>query len=261
MDNFKFLRGYQELQYSIMFDKLIDLNFCRVGYCAEDDSAFWNQALVNRLLTIEEIKIIESTLQKLNRKSTIYYENKPVFDSLTALLKANHYSFSFEDSWLFHLGGNIDSSRFKQVKKIVTERDLEVFLKTFDTCYQKDDPQNAYGELGNYLKIAKFSWEKHHQSNRVEYFICFEKSEPVAVSSLTNYGEIGYISNVGSLKKVRGQGFGKLATLYCVDVSKKNGNVYHCLATEEGTYPHEFYQRIGFEKKFSAIGYTKHPLA
>lgn len=259
MNNYQFLRDYQDLQHSIMFDKLIDLNFCRVGYCAEDESGFWNQALVNRLLSIEEIRIIESTLQKLNRKSTIYYENKPMLDSLTALLKANHYSFSFEDSWLFHPDKNINSDRFAQVKKIATEKELEVFLKTFDTCYQKDDPQNAYGELGNYLKIAKFSWEKHHQSNRVEYFICFEKSEPVAVSSLTNYGEIGYISNVGSLRKVRGMGFGKLATLYCVVESIKHGNRYHCLATEEGTYPNEFYTRIGFEKKFSAIGYTKTP--
>lgn len=124
-------------------------------------------------------------------------------------------------------------------------------------CFQKDDPQNPYGTLGDYLTVAEKVWHRHHATDRIEYFTAFDGNEPVAVSTLTNFKQIGYISNVGSLRKVRGQGFGKLATLYCVDVSKKRDNHYHCLATEEGTYPHEFYQRIGFEKKFSAVCYKK----
>lgn len=124
-------------------------------------------------------------------------------------------------------------------------------------CFQKNDPQNPYGELGDYLKVAEKVWWRHHATNRIEYFMVYDGNEPVAVSTLTNYKSIGYISNVGSLKSVRGKGFGKLATIYCVNLSNKHENKYHCLATEEGTYPHEFYQRIGFEKKFSAVCFTK----
>ncbi|MFH0942737.1 MAG: GNAT family N-acetyltransferase [Candidatus Beckwithbacteria bacterium] len=257
MNNYQFLRDYQNLQYSLMFDQLIELGFCRISYCAGDNSNFWNQALTNQLLSSEQLKQIEYNLTKLNRQSTVYFENKKTLNQLAILLKTNKYNFSYEDSWLFYTKNSLDSSRFKQVKKISTEKELETFIKTFNSCYQKNDPQNAYGELGDYLKVTEVIWEKHHQNNRVEYFICFEKNEPVAVSSLTNYQQIGYISNVGSLKKVRGKGFGKLATLYCVAESIKQGNQYHCLTTEESTYADEFYKRIGFEKKFSAVAYTK----
>jgi len=75
--------------------------------------------------------------------------------------------------------------------------------------------------------------------------------------TLTNHDGIGYISNVGSLRKVRGEGFGKIASLYPVSQSIKNGNLEHCLATEEGTYPNEFYKRIGFETRFTAVCYVK----
>jgi len=83
------------------------------------------------------------------------------------------------------------------------------------------------------------------------------RGEPCAVATLTNFDGLGYISNVGSLKKVRGKGFGKIATLYCVAKSIKNNNQEHCLATEEGAYPNEFYKRIGFVTRFTACGYTK----
>ena len=105
--------------------------------------------------------------------------------------------------------------------------------------------------------MAEKVWRRHQTTNRIEYFTIFSEDKPVGVSTLTNFKQIGYISNVGSLRKVRGQGFGKLATLYCVDLSKKRGNKYHCLATEDGTYPHEFYQHIGFVKNFSAACYLK----
>lgn len=107
------------------------------------------------------------------------------------------------------------------------------------------------------LKVAENVWHKHNKTNKLEYFVAHKNNKPVAVSTLTNYNEIGYISNVGSLKEIRGEGYGKLATLYCVEQSKKNGNTKHCLATEEGTYPNEFYKKIGFKTRFTATGYSK----
>ncbi|MBU1071267.1 hypothetical protein KKG65_02535 [Patescibacteria group bacterium] len=56
---------------------------------------------------------------------------------------------------MFHSGKNINSSGFARVEKVDSESKLEEFLKTFDACYQKDDPQNPYGKLGDYLKVAK----------------------------------------------------------------------------------------------------------
>lgn len=153
---------------------------------------------------------------------------------------------------MFHSGNDIDTQSFDWVKKVMTPEDLEVFLHSFDMCYRKDDPINPYGELGEYLTAARQAWQKHHATNRLEYFMVFDDNQPVAVSSLTNFQGVGYISNVGSLMSVRGRGFGKLVTMYCVQQSTQRGNKDHCLATEEATNPNEFYKAVGFKTRFSA---------
>ena len=56
---------------------------------------------------------------------------------------------------------------------------------------------------------------------------------------------------------MRGEGYGKLATLYAVLESQRLGNSDHALATEEGTHPNEFYKRLGFETRFTALAYSK----
>lgn len=257
MINFEFLRKYQRLQYTIMFDKFVDLGFAIVAYCEGDNSSFWNYALTNQILSAEELSKIEETMQSFDRKPEVYFENRQDLQPLIDFLREKGYKKEFEDSWMFWGKEEIDVSRFNIVKKVANEAELKLFLKTFDACYQKDDPQNVYGELGDYLQVAEKVWHRHHESDRLEYFMVFKEDKPIAVSTLTNHEGIGYISNVGSLREVRGQGFGKIASLYCVEQSKKNSNSEHCFATEEGTYANEFYKRIGFDTRFTAVGYMK----
>lgn len=240
-----------------MFDRLIPLGFATVGFCRDDESAYWNYALTNKLLTFKQLLKIERLMKNLKRPSAIYFENKTFFMPLIELLKQNAYNFAYEDSWMFYQNQKIDANRFNQVKKVTNSSDLKIFLETFDRCYQKNDPQNAYSELGNYLAVTEKVWHQYSDSNRLEYFIVYKENVPVAVSTLTSYQKIGYISNVGSLKEVRGQGFGKTATLYCVQKSIDMGNIDHCLATEEKTYANEFYRRIGFATRFTAVCYKK----
>ncbi len=252
MTNYQFLQTYIELQKDIMFDELLDLGFATVCYSKNDPSSFWNNALVNTVLTNEEIEKVAIRLTELERKPALYFENRPDLEPLNSLLTQLGYSQSAEDSLMFHSGEGIDESRFSSVKKVMTNEDLELFITTFDNCYRKDDPLNPYGELGEYLKAARIAWQKHHVTNRIEYFIAYKDEKPVAVATLTSYKDVGYISNVGSLVTVRGEGYGKLATLFCVSQSKKNGNTTHCLATEEGTNPNKFYDAIGFKTKFTS---------
>lgn len=257
MNNFDFLKKYQRLQKGIMFDQLVDLGFAIVSYCSIYDSDFWNNALTNETLSEDQVSQVESRLGEFKRKPSFYFENKDELGGLVEKLTKKGYSKSFEDCWQFWSGTEIDKKHFDSVKKVETEEDLKIFLETFDKCYQKNDPQNPYGELGDYLKVAEQAWDKHHATNRIEYFLVYEGDKPVAVSTLTNFEGLGYISNVGSLKEVRGRGFGKAATLYCVEESQKHGNKEHCLATEEGHYPNGFYNQIGFKTRFRAIAYTK----
>ena len=172
--------------------------------------------------------------------------------SLTDELTLMGYQQDAEDSLMFYTGSEVRESDLGTVKEVQTEDDLHTFIDVFDHCYQKDDPKNPYGELGDYLKSATEAWMNHHASGRIAYFIAYKDSEPVAVSALTSYKGIGYISKVGSLRSVRGEGFGKRATLWCVSQSQKHGNTMHCLATEEGTNPNAFYTSIGFQTRFTA---------
>lgn len=257
MTNYQFLKSYFALQYTIMFDSMKELEFATIGHNDTDRAVWWNSALVNSRIAPSQIKKIESYFKSIRRNPTLYFERRKNLIPLIRNLEDSKYHRAFEDSWMFMSPPREFHLDFSGVKKVKTEPALEQFLSTFDDCYQKNDPQNPYGELGAYLDVAKRVWHKHNRSNRLEYFMVFRSNEPVAVSTLTNFNGIGYISNVGSLRSVRGKGFGKIATLYCVSESIKNGNFIHCLATEEGTYPNEFYRRIGFAIKFTAVGYTK----
>ncbi|MBU1110160.1 GNAT family N-acetyltransferase [Patescibacteria group bacterium] len=257
MKNNLFLQNYQHLQYGIMYNKLVDLGFTSIAWCEKYDSSFFNHAQVDSLLSKDSLNKIETTLRNLERKPAVYFENRQNLSGLVDFLTQQSYKKNWEDSWMFHSGQYLNEDLFNQVRKVGNETSLEEFLKTFDACYQKDDPQNPYGELGDYLDVAKDAWNKHSKSGKIEYFTIYDGKKPVAVSTLTNFAGIGYISNVGSLKGVRGKGFGKIASLYCVKQSVDNGNSEHALATEEGHYPNEFYKRIGFKARFTALGYVK----
>ena len=260
MTNSEFLKKYQRLQYGIMFDELFYLESAIVGISHTDKTTFWNYALIQKNITEEKLAEIESKMKLLERAPIIYVENGDDFSATVDLLNEKGYGKAYEDSWMFWEGGEIDSARFSQIKKVFNEDELKIYLETFDNCFRNNDPQNPYGELGDYLKVAEKSWHDHHASDKLEYFIAYKENEPVAVATLANGGGLGYISNVGSLKKVRGEGFGKLVTLFCVEASKKKGNETHFLATEENTYPNEFYKQIGFETRFTAVAYAKNIL-
>jgi len=250
------LPKYIELQRDIMFDHLIDIPSGTLVISECDESPVWNQALIKQDLSLDEIPMIEKEFEKYNRNPAIYFQRTGTCDTLIRGLTDRGYSKSFEDCWNFYPLKEIDSSRFHQVRKVETTEDLELFLETFDKCYQDNDPQNPYGSLGNYINIARTSWEKHN-SDKLDYFIAFEGNKAVAVSSLTYTDSIGYISNVGSLVEVRGNGYGKLITLFAIDQARKHGPQEVFLLTEEGCYPNEFYKRIGFVNKFKAVCYAK----
>lgn len=201
MKNSQFLQNYQHLQYGIMYQELIDLGFASIAWCEKYTSSFFNHAQVNFMIEEDELEKIESELQGLSRKSAVYFEHRENLSDLKSLLGSKGYIKLFEDSWMFHPGEGLDEIKFGQVKKVETEDDLKIFLDTFNRTYQKDDPQNPYGELGDYLEVARDSWHQHHHI-KIEYFIIYSnEKEPVAASTLTSFPVIGYISKMDHLLK------------------------------------------------------------
>ncbi len=252
MTNFSLIQKYVELQTDIMFDIVTDLDYAILTHSTEDKSHYWNYALVNEVLSPLQMSGVEQRMNQSQRPPAFYFENTDKLSDLAIALKQRGYKQAGEVSWMFYTSAPIDESKFGMVKKVENTGDLEVYLQTFNLCYQKNDPTNPYGELGEYLEAARQTWIKHHASSRVEYFLVYNGSSAVAVSALTNYQGIGYISNVGSLMSVRGQGYGKLATMYAVKQSLLQNNKTTFLLTEDGTNPNRFYTALGFETKFTA---------
>jgi len=260
MSSYKFIKNYIQMQKGIVFDSIINLELTVIATSKIDKTVYWNYALVNSV-TGNKIGKIEQIFIKKKRTPAIYFENRPVFNELITELKSNGFVKNYEDTWLFWNNVKLDKKHFENVKKVENIEDLEIFLKTYDKTNQADDPQNPYGELGEYLDTVRQAWISNKDTNKLEYFIVFKDEKPVAVSALTNYNGSGYISNVGSLRRVRGEGFGKAATLYCIQKSIQNGNEKHFIITEKGTFPFEFYKRIGFVPKFTTLCYTKGELS
>lgn len=252
-----FFKKLYNLQMGIMGDKITETEFGMIVYNHDDPSVFWNHIFVDKIINPNNFGEIEKIFLENNRMPAIYFKKSDELKENNQVLIDAGYKETNQDSWMFFEGKIDEKIDFSMVKKVESEFDLNTYLETFDKCYQNNDPQNPYGTLGEYLGVTEKVWHKESKNNHLEYFVVFKGAKPVAVATLTNYQGLGYISNVGSLCEVRGEGYGKLATLKCVEMSIKNGNTETCLATEEGNYPNEFYKRIGFETKFVGLLYTK----
>ncbi|OGC50384.1 hypothetical protein A2716_04220 [candidate division WWE3 bacterium RIFCSPHIGHO2_01_FULL_40_23] len=216
-----------------------------------------NHALIRRNLENTELDAIEKFFKSEKKKPILYFENKLELKKLKKLLIGRGYKEHWEESWMFHTGEGMEELKAPNIRKVRTDNELNTFLTTFNNCYRKGDPQNPYGELGDHLNIARESWERHHENGKVEYFIAFQGSKPVAVTALTNFSGMGYISHGGSLLEVRGKGFGKLLNFYCLHKSLRNGNKLHFLVTLKGQYVQKFCNRLGYTTKLTAVGFVK----
>lgn len=257
MTNYEFLRKFQDLEIGISWDKIVDLGFATINYSELDPSSFSNFALVRQLLTDNQISKLEQLFRSLDRNSSIYFENKEELNILAEKFEQLSYKKILHDSWMFYESDLPNLEKFNFIKKVENNDDLETFIDVFDKSYVKNDPQNPYGEVKNFLSPVRNAWKKFGKKNRLEYFIVYKNDISVAVAALNNFEGMGYVSCVGSLPEFRGQGLGKAATLWAVRTSIENGNKIHCLATEEGNYPNEFYKRIGFKTKFTALQMAK----
>lgn len=257
MQHYEFLVDYYNLQMQVMFAELLEKPYGLIGYSHDSESYFWNNLLLRRAITVEELTEVEEVLGKQNRKPAIYFERTEEEQSIINFVTPYGYKFLSEDCWMSYRGETLSKSIFRSARIVKSEAELEVFLEVFNKCYRNDDPQNPYGELGDYLETARKRWISTRGQKDMEYVLVYDFDNPVAVAALTSHGGIGYISNVGSLPKVRGLGYGKIASLFCVALSQEKQNTIHCLATENGTYPYEFYKRLGFEKEFSCLYYGK----
>ena len=148
-----------------MFDEVADLGFATVVYSKSDKAGYWNNALTDKILSKVELEQIGKILVSKDRAPTVYFENRPDLKKLSDFLETSNYKKVWEDSWQFWKNENIDNKYFESVKKVINQEDLKIFLETFNNCYEKNDPQNPYGEVGVYLKVTEDAWYRNNKTN------------------------------------------------------------------------------------------------
>lgn len=258
MTNKDILEAFITIQEKTMFSKIVSFGNYKIITNEFDKTPFWNYVFCDNKIDAIKISSLEKELEKLERIKSFYFEYNKSNDTtaLIEYLTERGYVLKYEDSWMFFTSNVIETLDYSHIKKVSSGEDLDTWISVINECYKENDPQNPYGSLGSYLDLAKKAWLTNNSSDFI-YYIAYKDSTPVSVATLTFQSDLGYISNVGSLQTVRGQGYGKLITLFCVEQSLKRNVKQVCLGTEEGTFPNDFYKRIGFETKFTTRNYTK----
>ena len=257
LDKQDILRSFVSMN-SDFFEEIDEDDKMIFSYCKNNSEIWWNFALLKKSINSEDIKLIDNFFYSRNRSPTIYLSDEDTFENSINLILKEGYKLSSKDSWMFW-EDEVPEINDKDIIEVQSEEDFEEWINTFIKSYPKDDPKNPYGDQSEFAEILKEKW-KEGKIKKDKYFLAFKENFPVAVGILTNYDNKGYISGIGSIPCVRGKGFGKKISLYCVKKSFEQGNKIHFLATEKGDYPFEFYKRIGFTPKFTASYYTKNKL-
>jgi GNAT superfamily N-acetyltransferase len=260
MNPYTFLKDIFYLLHHTAFDRVETSPYGLLGFCEKEPSEYWNHFLVEKPLSDSEIKEVEALLITLKRQPAFYFQNTPQTEQFAAYLEHLSYKKAFEDVWMFYEDPiTFSESLFeKNIRVVKNEKDLDVFCSVMDQSYRENDPQNPYGELHQYLDVTRDAWLKKRASGLLIYYVVYNNDqEPCGVGSVGFYKNIGYISNVGTLQAVRGQGFGKLAIFFALFLTQKQGCTYHCLATEVGGFPNQLYERLGFKTRFRASVFFK----
>jgi ribosomal protein S18 acetylase RimI-like enzyme len=225
-----------------------------LAYCKLNSEVWWNFAFLKNPISKDELQSISNFFKKRKRAVTIYFPEDGRYEQISAMLLNKGYNLSSNDYWMFW-NKEIPKFKDKDIIEVKSDIDFEKWIKTFIKSYPKDDPKNPYGEQREFAEVIKKVWYERKSKND-KYFLAFDSQEPVAVGILTSYNGMGYVSGVGTIPSVRGNGFVKKISLHCIKESFKQGNKAHFLVTEKGHFPFEFYKRIGFKPEFIASYYT-----
>ncbi len=255
IDKYKALKTFIEMHKNSMLSETTAKGKITYEYCSDNPELWWNYALIDHVISNNELKEIEKYFVSKNRQPSIYFSDDEKNMPLEKILQKEGYNITSKDVWLFW-DKPTPELKDSDIIEIKNNEDFEKWIKTYIKSYPEDDPKNPYGEQTGFAKVLRKSWYAQNNS-KDKYYLLYDEGNPVATAILTNCNKMGYISSVGSIPSVRGKGFGKKISLHCVKESFKQRNKRHFLITEKGDHPYDFYQRIGFKPKFSSCLFTK----
>jgi len=221
------------------------------------DDVFWNYATKVNISSDkfdDFIEIVKKFFISINRKPSVYVTPFTVTRNVEDELLKSGFKANYKDAWMFYEYDNVKLEIPKDfvIKKVESEKELEIFLEVFDKAY--GNPDDVYNDMDNagYIQCIKESFKR----NKDFYFLGYFKNKPVSISVLSFNEKYAGIYTVGTIPKERGNGFGTILTLKCVDEAMKMGIKVIFLQTEQGSYNEKYYDNIGFKTKFIGTGYV-----
>lgn len=100
LDKFEILKTFISMHKGTLINEVKVGEGIILTYCKDPD-IWWNFALVNHVLSNNELEYIEKFFKTKNRKSTIYFTDDISMEPLISLLEDKGYEQNSKDSWLF----------------------------------------------------------------------------------------------------------------------------------------------------------------
>lgn len=100
MKPIEFLKSFFNFQKGIAFDNLEKLDFGIFGFSKKDNSIYWNTVLLDKNISIQNLKDIESLMYSFKRKPCVYLLKNNNSKSIK-LLEKEGYKIGGIDQWMF----------------------------------------------------------------------------------------------------------------------------------------------------------------
>jgi GNAT superfamily N-acetyltransferase len=248
---------YELLKGMYFDDKKENENYIFCSSKVVDDE-FWNIAYLKDKANKELLLQIENEFKSIDRNPSIYIgvddfnhnENK-------SLLLSNGYKLNDTDVYMELVNHN-NIVITAGAKVIETEQEYNDFMKVLSSAYNdtiENADENVYADSVTecYYKAVKNTMNsKEHL-----HIIVYDNNIPVSVATLNYVNGVGGINNVGTAQGYWNKGYGKQVMAYLINKFEELGGGRLTLSTEYQSKNQQFYEKLGFIKKYVIEQYIK----
>ena len=252
-----------DLLYGMYFSELISGPNYDIYICDIIKDKDWNYANIYSNYGLSDfhklINNIEEIFFKKERNSSVYLNQSNIRfeECISKLIKAGYENFFHESFMILEDVPSMSQKRDMVTVERLTSSQHEIdFITVFTLAYEEEISADNPNGSGNddYIRALKRSF---NMTNKYYQFILYFKNKPVAVGSLGYSNGYGGIYNIGTVPEFRGQGFGTIITMACIEQWKNLGGKTLFLQTETGSIGEKLYNKLGFKTLFTGIIYSK----
>jgi ribosomal protein S18 acetylase RimI-like enzyme len=230
--------------------------------CIED--SHWNFASCLKVDSQKEFmeawEQIKSIMARKKRVPAVYITPLSSAYQYKDKIVSDNFKIIYSDIWM--MLENVSclakyKSKFDIVITEVGEKDKEKFVDTIMEGFRTDDPNEPYGDMGDYYKdVLLKSFENSNKEYIIKHFMAQHNGIPTSTATVIVKDDIACLYNVATIKKYKNNGICKelMSDIFDRLLQSKISTIF--LQTEKGSYVEEFYKKLGFKPAFEGICYA-----